>query len=140
MDKVFIDHTAKTITPIDYKTTGTSVDSFNYDFWRFRYDFQAAFYWTGLSLDPEIVKLREKGYKLLHFMYIVVERDSNNSPLIFRVPNAVTSIGWLGGTISNGKKLEGVTQALERYAFHNHNNKWDKPKEAYKKGFIDIQI
>lgn len=140
LDKVFIDHVNKTITPIDYKTTGTSVNSFNFDFWKFRYDFQAAFYWMGLSKDPEIKKLVEQGYQLKHFMYIVVEKESINPPMIFRVPNAVTEIGWAGGKLSSGKKLEGIIQAISRYDFHYKNNKWDYPIEYYTNKFVDIEI
>lgn len=140
LDKVFINHKEKTITPIDYKTTGTSVYSFNYDFWKFRYDFQAAFYFTGITKDPEVVALMEKGYLLKHFVYIVAEKESHNSPMIFRVPNAVIQVGWHGGILSTGRKIEGVKQALARYDFHIRADKWDYPQEYYTKGFVDIEV
>jgi hypothetical protein len=139
LDKVFIDHKNKTITPIDYKTTGTSVYSFQYDFWKFRYDFQAAVYYYGISVDPEMKKLVEAGYKILHFRYIVVEKEMFNPPMIFKVTNKVTNIGFKGGTLSSGKTLEGFMQAVERYLFHAEEDKWDYPMEYYKNNYLEIK-
>jgi len=64
LDLVFIDHDVKTITPIDVKTIGTSVYSFIYNFWKYRYDFQAATYTFGLEyqlqdlINKDIVRFR----------------------------------------------------------------------------------
>tara|TARA_R110000822_G_scaffold125024_2_gene259523 strand:- start:11419 stop:12438 length:1020 start_codon:yes stop_codon:yes gene_type:complete len=140
LDKVFIDNSAKTIQPIDYKTTGSSVYSFNYDFWKFRYDFQSAVYFYGISKDPEVIKLLEKGYKILPFKYIVVEKEMHNPPMIFEVPDSVIKIGWEGGTLSSGREYEGFTHAVFRYIFHSELNKWDYPMEYYQKQHIKIKI
>jgi len=140
LDKVFIDHTNKTIEPIDYKTTGSPITSFNHDFWKFRYDFQAAVYFFGISQDPEVVALVKKGYKLLHFKYIVVEKEMNNPPMVHKVTNAVSQIGWSGGTLSSGRKLEGFLQALERFTFHQSTDQWKFPMEYYKNGYLDIRV
>lgn len=140
LDEVFINHEKKTITPIDYKTTGMPITSFNMEFWKYRYDFQAATYFYGLQFDPEIKALLDDGYILLHFKYIVVEMDSNSRPLVFLVPDAVINIGFNGGKRSNGWKLEGLTQAIEKYKFHKESDKWDYPQEYYNKKCLTIEI
>ncbi len=140
LDKVYIDHNAKTILPIDYKTTGSSVHMFKYDFWKFRYDFQCAVYSYGIKQDPKVIELIEKGYKVLPFNYIVVEKEMVNPPMIFRVPNVVTNIGWQGGTLVSGRKYEGFLHSLERYKFHKEKNNWDYPMEYYINGHINIEI
>lgn len=140
LDKVFIDHAEKTIEPIDYKTTGKTIYGFRLDFWKFRYDFQSAVYFYGISKDPEVKKLLDKGYKLLHFKYIVVETEMHNSPMIFKVSNATMDIGWKGGTLSSGRYYEGFLQALDRFIFHKSTDTWDYPMEYYKKGYLDIEI
>jgi hypothetical protein len=140
LDKVFIDHVNKTITPIDYKTTGTTVYSFNYDFWKFRYDFQAAVYYQGLKEDSDVKALIEDGYILNHFLYIVVEKEMKNPPMIFKVSNAVMHVGWTGGTLSSGRELEGFRQAIQRYEFHISEDKWDYPMEYYQKKCLEIEL
>ena len=140
LDKVFIDHNNRTIQPIDYKTTGGSVYGFNFDFWKFRYDFQSAVYFYGISKDPEVQELLLKGYKLLNFKYIVVEKEMYNPPMIFNVPNEVMKIGFEGGTLSSGKKYEGFTDAIARYFFHKSMGKWDYPMEYYQEKSLNIKI
>lgn len=140
LDEVYIDHMAKTITPIDYKTTGMPISLFNNEFWKYRYDFQAATYFYGIQLDSEIKEYLDKGYTLLDFRYIVVEIESNNSPLVHRVSDKVMDIGLHGGTRTNGWKLEGLHNALNRYKFHKESDKWDYPKEYYSQEYLDIEI
>jgi hypothetical protein len=139
MDLIAVDHKQKKIYPIDLKTIGTSVTSFQYDFWRFRYDFQAAFYTLGVQFDSEIGELFKEGYKLEYFSFIVAEINSNNLPLMYQVDKNVIEIGTSGGTLSSGKQLEGVIQAIRRYEFHTEKDNWDYPME-YFKGPLKIRV
>lgn len=130
LDRIIIDHKAQTIQPIDFKSTGKSITMFNADFWKLRYDFQAAVYTLGLSKHPEIKKLVDKGYKILDFLYIVVETNLNNSPMAFSVPKSVIKIGLEGGTVFN-REYEGFEQAILRYKYAHENNAWEYPMEYY---------
>jgi hypothetical protein len=134
LDIVHIDKVNKVITPIDVKTTSDTVLGFNYNFWKYRYDFQAAFYRYGLKKDPHIAQLIEQGYKLEAFKFIVIEKELVNRPVSYWIPVSVDSIGQYGGTLSNGKELEGFEQALERLQWHNDNNLWEFPREYYING------
>jgi hypothetical protein len=131
LDRVIIDHHEKLIIPIDFKTTGKTVNSFPHDFWAFRYDFQAGTYRHGLFQHPKVIDLIAKGYTVDNFHYIVVEKNLTNNPMIFIVGHDVEMIGVYGGTLTNGKRLEGLEQAVERYKFAVENNAWDYPMEYY---------
>jgi hypothetical protein len=80
MDMVVINHTTRTIIPIDIKTVGDSVYSFPYNFWRYRYDFQAASYRVGLEKCKKGVEWLSKGYTISAFTFIVVEKECINPP------------------------------------------------------------
>jgi hypothetical protein len=130
LDRVIIDHNTQTIQPIDFKSTGKTVNMFNSDFWKYRYDFQAAVYTLGLSKHPEIKELIDKGYKLLNFLYIVVETELYNSPMVFEVSKEVCKVGLEGGQVFN-REYEGFEQAILRYKYAHENNAWEYPTEYY---------
>jgi hypothetical protein len=136
LDRVVINHKTKIITPVDFKTTGKPVTSFQYDFWSYRYDFQAATYKIGLANHPKIQELVAQGYFINLFYYIVVEKDLRNNPMIFVVSSDVDQVGYLGGELSNGKRVEGLSQAVGRYKFAVENNAWDYPMEYYLSGGV----
>jgi hypothetical protein len=131
LDQIHIDHNAKTITPIDEKTTAESVLSFNYNFWKYRYDFQASFYTEGLKRDKELQPLFDQGYTLEPFKFIVIEKELINRPVIFTTTNTILHIGKYGGVLANGKEIEGFHQAIQRLRFHQESNNWEFPKEYY---------
>jgi len=140
LDRVAINHVKKLITPIDFKTTGKSVNDFEYDFWAYRYDFQAATYSYGLVRHPKIKALLDDGYTLDNFLYIAVEKSLQNKPRIFKVTPQVDEVGFNGGEVK-GREREGLMQAIARYKFAVDNDAWDHPVEYYiNKGFINITV
>ena len=141
LDRVRVNHGKKRITPIDFKTTGKSINDFKFEFFAHRYDFQAAVYTFGLSVHPKIKELLDQGYVLEDFLYIVVETNLVNNPMIFRVPEEVLEVGLMGGFLRSGKELEGFNQALDRLQFALDTNSWKYPKEYYSNnGKIDITV
>jgi len=141
LDRIVLNHKTKTITPVDFKTTGKSINMFQYDFWKLRYDFQAATYRLGLVQDHRIQELIRNGYQINLFHYIVVEKDLKNPPMIFIVPAEVDKIGYTGGEMSNGKFYEGLIQAVARYQYAEENNAWEYPMEYYLNGgFLMLEV
>jgi hypothetical protein len=140
LDQVVVDHKAKTIEPVDFKTTGKPIKGFSFDFWQYRYDFQSAVYLYGISKDPRVVELLKQGYTLIHFKYVVVETEMISSPMIFRVTNDVINMGWEGGTKRSGYPIEGFVQAVKRFKFHSSNDLWDYPMEYYEQKYLDIEV
>ena len=118
MDQVVINHKSKQIIPVDLKTFGRKIYLFKSQFFKLRYDFQAAVYMIGLKNHPEIIKLLEKGYEILNFRFIVVESDVTTTPLIFEVTPETLKAGIEGGTTKSGYEYEGFNQAIERLKYH----------------------
>jgi hypothetical protein len=140
IDKVYIDHSEKTIEPIDYKTTDQSVNMFKYNFWKFRYDIQATLYNIGVILHPKVEELLNKGYRMLPFKFIVVEKESINKPRRFQMEGSAITIGKIGG-VHDGRYYEGLENAIDRYEWHMKNDKWEHPVEYYENnGIMEITV
>ena len=130
LDRVVLDHDRKVITPIDFKTTSKNINGFKHEFWKYRYDFQAAVYRYGLAKQDFIKELMKVGYVMDDFLYIVVEKELNNPPMCFEVTKNIIKIGLSGGKVDNNY-YEGFTQAVQRYIYAENNNRWQYPKEYY---------
>jgi len=141
LDRVAINHSTKTITPIDFKTTGKPITGFQYEFFTYRYDFQAAVYAWGLTYHPKIQELLDKDYVIQDFLYIVVETNLVNDPMIFNVNADVLQIGFDGVVLNSGRTLEGFNKALDRLQYALDNNAWKFPMEYYLNGGkLNIEI
>lgn len=140
LDLVFIDHNTQEITPIDLKTIGTTIYNFSYNFWKYRYDLQAAVYDFAVRQSLKKVPNLEN-YKVNFFKFFVVEKDAINSPMIFTTDESILKKGYYGGTLSNGREIEGFFRAMERYKYHITTDKWNYPMEYYEqKGEIILTI
>jgi len=88
-DKIICDHTTKTITPIDLKTTS----SFEWDFYKsfvtYRYDIQARLYWRIIRkvMDAHPVF---KDYTLKNYLFIVINKD-NLTPIVWEYPDTMST-------------------------------------------------
>lgn len=132
LDAIIINEKEKYIIPIDYKTSGQNVLFFNSSFWKFRYDFQAAAY-------TEALRQKYPGYEIKPFKFIVINKDYP-TPIIYTVTSEVLGIGLNGGILSNGKRLEGVNQSLNRYKWHIENDEWQYPMEYYMNKSLNIIV
>ena len=145
LDRVIINHEEKTILPIDFKTTSKSVLNFESSFWHFRYDFQAAVYSLGLSLDKSerMQKYYADGYSFKPMLYIVVETFLNNPPMVFEISKTAINTGLYGNIDQVPKikeNLEGFTQAIKRFKYATENDAWDYPMEYHIKGSHSITL
>lgn len=132
LDIVIVHHGVKKIIPLDVKTTSDTIYGFNYNFWKYRYDFQAAFYTLGITGDKYFQPLIENGgYTVTSFKFLVIEANGYNPPVMFNSNPLLHNIGLNGGVLANGKEIEGVNQAFNRLQWHIENNKWDFSKDYY---------
>lgn len=136
LDEVVINHKKKEIIPIDLKTLGQKIYKFKSQFWKLRYDFQAATYMLGLKNNSEIKKLLDLGYTLSNFEFIVVESNSTNNPLIYEVSPEVLKAGTEGGTSKSGYEYEGLDQAIDKFKYHVDKDMWDYPMEYESENII----
>lgn len=138
-DLISVIHSLKEIHPIDIKTMSGHIYQFENNFWSYRYDFQGAFYTKGIESYPRIKELLAEGYKLMPFKFIVADKECMYKPMIFTMSHSALQVGINGGIV-NGKQLEGIKQAIERYTFHKENNKWDYPMEYYINSEMFIEV
>jgi len=145
LDRVIVNHEDKTITPIDFKTTSKSVLNFEKSFWHFRYDFQAAVYTLGLSLDKseKFQKYYKDGYSFKPMLYIVVETFLSNPPMVFEISKTAINTGLYGNVDQVPKikeNLEGFTEAIKRFKYATENNVWEYSREYHVKGVHSITL
>ena len=133
LDRVIVNPNTKEITPIDFKTTSKSINGFKYEFWKYRYDFQAAVYYKGILESPQFKEYFDQGYKLNNFLYIVVEKDLTNVPVCFEISQEVLNIGFSGGVYEDREYL-GFEQALSMYIYAEVNGEWTYTKDYLENG------
>jgi hypothetical protein len=136
IDLVIIDHQKLCIIPVDIKTIGDSVYRFLYNFWKLRYDIQAASYVSGLQKGSNLInKYLEKGYGVSPFNFWVIDKEAKTNCFVYEAGHKdIYPFGMYGGVRSNGQKLEGFTDAIDRYLWHTKEDKWDYPREYYQNG------
>lgn len=126
IDKLIIDHKAKTILPIDYKTSSEA--NFRKSFIQYRYDIQAALY-TELVREGYPIFIKLDGYELLPFMFIVCFSIQRN-PEVWIVSENDLRVGREGG-VRQGIVYKGYEQLIEDYKWHKHTGQWKYKKEVY---------
>lgn len=143
LDGIFIDHSARTITPYDLKTTVRSALDFKHSYLEYGYYRQAAMYMLALLSEESPIKgLLEEGYTLLPFRFIVAEKKVGASlpAIIYLTTENDIICGTKGGTI-NGRYYKGIDELIQAYQFHVDNNYWDLPMELYlNKGEVELNI
>jgi hypothetical protein len=131
LDVLCYDRVTNELFPIDIKTTGTSINFWNFTFYKHRYDFQAAFYFYGLT-QTELSDYCEGNTPILKpFRFIVESQKFSGTPLTYEVSDKTLEIGQFGGEV-DGRYYEGFKQAIERYKWHTDNDLWDYRMEDYK--------
>jgi hypothetical protein len=100
-------------------------------------------YELALYSDSSPVKeYLDAGYKMLDYLFIVVEtKKSSSHPAIIYVTNETDrEVGLNGGYIGT-KKYKGINQLIDEYKFHRDNNYWDLPMDLLQnKGRIQLNI
>lgn len=118
IDKAIIDHEKKEIQLIDLKTTAFPEENFQDSYLKYRYDIQA-------SLYPDIVNELYKGYKILPFKFIVINRY-HKKPLIYEDH---TYHKIISGNIGDYRPYYDWISEMK---WHLENNEYDYSYESIK--------
>lgn len=136
LDIVYINHTEKTITPIDLKTIGDSVKNFPESLRKRRYDIQLSWYVEALYQWKEDNEFKD--YKILDFKFIVVSTtEEDEEPVIFTCDKSLEFMGKYGrdylylrgeqasnstDTVYNRlNKVKGYMDLIDDYLFYIEN-------------------
>jgi len=141
LDLVIIDTKAKTITPIDIKTTRRQTHNFKYDYLKHHYYLQASFYydvlksyWFKIS-DERVVEFggihihNPNTYTIQPFMFLVSSTNEDlgySSPLLFTVSDELLQAGAKGFNLQ-GRDYPGYLQGLDDILHHEYTNNWLYP-------------
>jgi len=144
LDLVVVDHENREIHPIDIKTTGNSVFSFDSSALKWRYDLQSSFYSSALywlinkSNDEYWNKLKD--YRILPFKFILESSKYPGMPLLYECSEKFLK-GGIDGFDYQGRWYKGFIELINDYKWYRDNNSWDYPKDIIEKeGIISLKI
>ena len=144
LDLVVVNHENREIHPIDIKTTGNSVFSFDSSALKWRYDLQSSFYSSALywlinkSNDEYWNKLKD--YRILPFKFIVESSKYPGMPLMYECSEKFLK-GGIDGFDYQGRWYKGFIELINDYKWYRDNNSWDYSKDIIEKeGIISLKI
>jgi hypothetical protein len=132
LDSLQVDHKNKTYSVVDDKTTA-ELASFSNSIFKYRYDFQIAFY--NFLVENSLKELGIEGYTSTDAKIIAISSSYAVKPLIYNI-SATESLNTFS---RGGKDYIGVFQALIKYIRHRDLNRWDIPVEMIDNGYIEIK-
>lgn len=124
LDFIKIDHTNKTIRPIDLKTGKDDPEMFSSAFVKLRYDLQEAVY--TLAHEHICKELGLEGYTMLPFQFLYISRYEK-TPIIWEVPEKWHIAAKEGYTL-NGRHIKGLYELIDDIAWHWDNKVFDKSR------------
>lgn len=135
-DRLIVDHEAKTIQPIDLKTTGKSEELFPQSFVTWNYYLQATMY----SFILEQICAQDsyfKDFTILPFLFIVINRF-RQKPLVWKYvapENNAIAIKI------NGIEVDGWLTLLTNFVWHVENDEYMYSKISYENnGLRNIEL
>lgn len=140
-DIIKIDHKEKVIYPVDLKTTGDHVLGFPFNFIKWKYYLQAAFYTDALKY----YKLENKDlftYRIDVFRFLIISSNNALKPLVYETTIKDLHVGKYGGNLKyNNEPVRGYTQLIEDMQWHMDNQLFDYPREVYdKQGILTLDV
>lgn len=130
LDKVIIDHEAKTIQFYDLKCTW-SVEKFYKDYYLYRRAYiQAYVYYRALVHLTEAKGWRFEGYEVLLPKFIVCDSINYYSPLIYELTEE-NMMEAVEGFKVNGYKYQGVEQIIEELKWSLDTDNWGISKKNF---------
>ena len=130
MDKVVIDHKAKTIQVYDLKCTW-SVENFYNEYYLYRraYIQGYLYYWAAFNFQNSDEKLKGE-YKILYPKFIVCDSTNYMNPLIYAMSDENMQDA-LNGFEHKGREYPGVAKLIEDLQWALENDKWNISRENY---------
>lgn len=134
LDRVIIDHEAKTVTGYDLKCTEMRQIMFPYQFRKMRYYLQASLYNALLLL---FTKQTYPEYTIEPFKFLVWSR-SDKYPFVWKVSDSMLVNGWFGFTDERGKYNKGIKQLLREYKYYKDNDSFNIELEFIENNELEI--
>lgn len=132
MDFCIVNHTDKTIRPIDVKTTGKDEEKFEDSFIQWLYMLQGTLYTQTLE---HLIRKDEyfKHFTILPYWFTVINKF-NQTPMIWEFDDALHSGSFIDE--KTGEYFKGWRQLLHEFLWHRENQKYDYSYETYQSNGI----
>lgn len=131
-DRIIVDHEAKTIQPIDLKTSGKKEEKFELSALDWDYYIQATMY-TQILLDVISKDEYFKDFTILPFKFVVINRFER-TPMVWVYPVTRLNVNTIDDQQAllqrNGYKS--WRELVKEATWHIENNKFDYSYETYK--------
>jgi len=141
LDIVILDHKNETVLPVDLKTTGSSVFTFESKMTKWRYYIQGTYYYDAMRYRVNHHGVINE-YDVLPFEFVVISRQNLNNPLVYTMTEQDLDAGRNGGKLSyNGREVRGWIELMKDLKWHQENNKWNYSREIYENdGKIELDM
>lgn len=117
IDHTFINHSRKIILPLDEKTTGFPITTFNKTIEVRRYDIQGSWYTRGIRENlqriSEIIGKDITDYDIRNFAFLAENTVKPGLPLVFVLSDDLLKVGYQG----DGNEKLGWIDALQTYIY-----------------------
>lgn len=128
VDLLIINHLAKTIQPIDLKTTYDNT-IFPYNYLKNRYYLQGGWYYLGIMGWKNENGLKD--YTVLPFKFIVLDTSNNNRrPIIYELEHQHVLDSIMGFSVGN-HKYKGVYELVDEIIWSNSMGNWTCSKKVF---------
>jgi hypothetical protein len=152
LDCIVIDTINKTITPIDFKTYE---DSFEGNYWKYKYYYQEAWYSFLLNmltdgesfitkLDTVEKLLNVAGYTVTDFKFVAIDKSFQRNPIIFQSYKAISDDVFFGGFINKGitnlVKVKSIQDLIKEYNWRVEKDDWVNDYDMETQGFKKLWL
>jgi len=138
MDKVIIDHEAKTIQVYDLKCTW-SVENFLEEYYLYRRAYIQAFLYYKAAIHLMITIEEIKGYRVEAPRFIVCDSTNYYNPLIYTLSDKDLEDAYNGFTHKN-REYTGVATIIKDLKWALENNVWNISREnSINNGLVNIR-
>lgn len=138
IDGIVVDHSAKTVSPYDLKTHGGYIGGFEYSFFQYRYDLQAALY--SELVRQNIDQFASQEYDIETFRFVVVS-ESDKKALRFTPEQFLIERALCSWYFRKQKLYIGVKPLISDLIWHIKTDNFDFPKEVYDNdGEVKIEV
>lgn len=133
-DRIIVDHDAKTIQPIDLKTSGKKEEKFELSALEWDYYIQASMY-TQILLDVISEDEYFKDFTILPFKFVVINRFER-TPMVWSYPFSRLNRNIIDDqqTLLQKNGYKSWRELIKEAAWHIENNKFDYSYETYMSG------
>lgn len=129
LDKIIIDHSKKTIQPLDLKSGTPTAKEFMSNFFKYKYYLQGALYNLGVHHWKKEVSFSD--YIILPFKYIYIPTMDYNNPKTFILTDKWEQAAWNGFTTNSGYKYKGINELMSEINWHILNQIFNESREFY---------